>query len=103
MGRSEEGNILLLQFPVVPLPASRDAIAKHLQAAPASTGRDPHPFPYQHQQHPSAHCSLQWYVEIFPLRVRGEEADSETSQGKTSTLPCPYNKGGETSASLQHH
>lgn len=42
MGCSEEGNILLLQFPVVPLPASRDIIAEHLQAAPAATGPDPH-------------------------------------------------------------
>lgn len=42
MGCSEEGNILLLQFPVVPLPASRDIITEHLQAAPAATGPDPH-------------------------------------------------------------
>lgn len=40
MGRGEEGNILLFQFPVVPLPASRDVITKHLHAAPASTGPD---------------------------------------------------------------
>lgn len=41
MGCNEEGNILLLQFPVLPLPASHDIIAEHLQAAPAATGPDP--------------------------------------------------------------
>lgn len=79
MGRSEKGNILLLQFPVVPLPASRDIIAEHLQAAAAATGPDP-----------CCACSQSLTMhqyQGFPDFSFEERAEIEESKGEPDLLP----------------